>query len=127
MEETRQLIAALREINGTSDRNVARFTPALIGMFGSTRMFDIFLADLDEAFTTGHVTEALKERVTNLRRTFIPQVAALNGITELTAMNASAQDLRAIRSDSPEHRREGAKSILAALMAILEKIQRIGG
>jgi hypothetical protein len=126
MEETRELIAAFREINGTSDRSVARFTPALIGMFGSARMFDIFLASLDDAITSGQTTAALKERVTNLRRTFIPQVAALNGITDLAAVGVSARELRAIRSDSPESRRHGAQMILASLMAILDKIQRIG-
>lgn len=126
MEEARELISVFREINGTRDRNVAQFTPALIGLFGSARLFDVFLASLDKAFSTRNIPAPLKERVTNLARTFIPQVAGLNGIAGLSAERISAEQLRTIRTDSPGNRKEGMRVILSALLKILDEAKRLG-
>ncbi len=123
MEEARVLIAALREINGTTDRSVAHFTPALIGMFGSARMFDLFLTNLDEALTSGSISQPLRERAMNLSRTFIPQVAGLNGCKDISARRVSVEELRAVSS---RNRTEGVLAILAALMTILEQVRNIG-
>ncbi len=119
MNEVRELIAAFHELNATNDRNVARFTPSLVGMFGTTSMLELFLTALDGALASGTVSEPLRRRSQNLVHTFIPQVAGYNGIKDLSAQKVTAVELRAIRTDSPESRAQGVRLILAALQQIL--------
>jgi hypothetical protein len=126
MNEPRALIAALHEINRTPDRNVARFTASLVGMFGSSAMLDLFLDELDTALATNSVPPPLRQRAANLTNTFIPQVAGFNGIKDLSAQVVTADELRTIRCDIPELRREGVRLILAAFMKILDDVIRIG-
>ncbi len=122
MNEARELIAVFHELNATTDRNVARFTPSLVGMFGTTGMFDLFLTALDGALTSGTVSESLRRRSVNLVQTFIPQVAGYNGIKDLAAQQVTAQQLRAIRTEAPEGRTQGVRLILVALLQILESV-----
>lgn len=124
MEETRQLLAALREINKKDGSVVTRLTPSLIGMFGSMTMFDHFLADLDQALGSRSVPEALKRRAANLAGTFIPQVAGFNDIKDL-AHPVTAEELRAIHIGSPVERKQGVARILGALMKILNAVLKI--
>lgn len=118
MSNVRELIAAFQEIN-TNSRNVAHFTPGLVGMFGSIALMNDFLADLDEAISSGSIPEPLKARARNLTRTYIPQIAGLNCITDFSGQVVSADMLRSIDSHSPESRGEGVTIILAALVQIL--------
>lgn len=125
MEETRQLLAALREINKREGSVVTRLTPSLIGMFGSIAMFDHFLADLDQALAARSVPDALKRRAANLSGTFIPQVAGFNSIENAASHPVTADELRAIHIGSPGERRQGVALILGALMKILDAILKI--
>ena len=126
MSEVRELIAAFHELNATSDRNVARFTPSLVGMFGTTSMLELFLTALDGALASGTVSESLRRRSQNLVHTFIPQVAGYNGITDISAQQVTADQLRAIRTDAPGSRAEGVRLILAALHQILAAVINLG-
>lgn len=125
MEETRQLLAALREINGAERNLVSRLTPSLIGMFGSQTMFDLFLGDLDEALKNGSIPEAIKRRAGNLASTFIPQVADLNGIKDAAATPVTSSELRSMQVISPRERRQGVILILAALMKVLDDVLKL--
>ncbi len=126
MNEVRELIAAFHELNTTNDRNVARFTPSLVGMFGTTNMFDLFLSALDGAITSGTVSESLRRRSVNLVQTFIPQVAGYNGIKDLETQHVTAPQLRSISTDAPEGRAQGVRMILAALLQILDAAIKLG-
>jgi hypothetical protein len=126
MNEVRELIAAFHELNATSDRNVARFTPSLVGMFGTTSMLELFLTALDGALASGNVSESLRRRSQNLVHTFIPQVAGYNGITDLSTQEVTADQLRAIRTDAPANRAQGVRLILAALQQILAAVINLG-
>ncbi|HEY6838869.1 MAG TPA: hypothetical protein VI389_09015 [Geobacteraceae bacterium] len=126
MGEARELIAALRELNRTPDRSVARFASSLVGMFGSNNMFELFLFDVDAALEAGSASDTLKRRARNLVHTFIPQVAGYNGIRDLRALKVTAEKLRAIHTDSPESRREGVETILSALLQILDEVIKLG-
>ncbi len=126
MNEVRELIAAFHELNATPDRNVARFTPSLVGMFGTTGMLELFLSSLDQALTSGTASESLRRRSQNLVHTFIPQVAGYNGIKDLSAEQVTAAQLRAISTDAPEGRAQGVRLILAALLQILDAVIRLG-
>jgi hypothetical protein len=125
MADPRELISAFHELNsseaeGGRDVRISRFTPALVGMIGANHMFDALLSELDAALRAGMISEELKVRARNLARTFIPQVAALNSIVDLPVQAVSAEELRSIRCDSPQGRKEGVTIILAALLKILE-------
>jgi hypothetical protein len=126
MNEVRELIAAFHELNATSDRNVGRFTPSLVGMFGTTSMLELFLTALDGALTSGSVSEPLKRRSLNLVHTFIPQVAGYNGIADIAAQEVTAAQLRAIRADTAENRALGVRLILAAFRQILDAVISLG-
>lgn len=125
MNETRQLLNALREINSAETRIVARLTPSLIGMFGSMTIFDLFLADLDDALSSRSVPPNLRRRAANLTGTFIPQVADFNGVTDLSAHPATADDVRSLRIGSPDERKRGVAVILSALTTVLNEIQAL--
>lgn len=120
MTDPRALIAVFMELNSTSDRSVACFTPGLVGMFGSTALMNDFLADLDKAFANRSIPGPLKARARNLHTTFIPQIASLNSSSNLS-MEISIDRLHTVRCDSPESRGEGVKIILAALIQILSE------
>jgi len=126
MEEARALISVFHELNATNDRKIALFSSSLIGLFGSTRMFEDFLSDLDKSLTNGTISAPVKERATNLARTYIPQVAQLNGIDDINGLNVSAEQLRAIKTSPPHERKEGVRTILAALIRILEAVKMVG-
>jgi hypothetical protein len=126
MSEARELIAALHALNATTDRSVGRFTPSLVGMFGTTSMLELFLSALDNALRDGTVSEPLRRRAQNLVHTFIPQVAGYNGITDLSAQEVTPAQLIAIRADAPESRAQGVRLILAALQQILNAVIRLG-
>ena len=126
MEEARALISVFHELNATNDRKIALFSSSLIGLFGSTRMFEDFLSDLDTSLTNGTISAPVKERATNLARTYIPQVAQLNGIEDINGLNVSAEQLRAIKTTPPHERKEGVRIILAALIKILEAVKKVG-
>lgn len=126
MNEARALISAFHELNATNDRKVSHFTSSLIGLFGSTRMFEDFLSDLDKAFTSSELAPSVKERATKLARTYIPQVAQLNGIEDINGHNITADQLRAISTDSPLARKQGVRVILAALITLLEAVDKPG-
>ncbi len=126
MNEARALISVFHELNATNDRKVSQFTSSLIGLFGSTRMFEDFLSDLDKAFTSGELAPSVKERAVNLARTYIPQVAQLNAIEDINGHTITADQLRAISTDSPLARKQGVRVILAALITILEAVNRPG-
>lgn len=125
MEEARAIIAALLELNATGDRTIALFTPALVGMFGSTSQLDSFLMDVDGALVAGRLDEALKERSRNLVRTFIPQVAELNRIEDLGSVRVTAEELRALRADTPDTRKQAVTMILAGLMKVLRDLNNL--
>lgn len=126
MEEARALISVFHELNATNDRKIALFSSSLIGLFGSTRMFEDFLSDLDKSLTNGTISAPVKERATNLARTYIPQVAQLNGIEDINGLNVSIEQLRAIKTAPPHERKEGVRIILAALIKILEAVKSVG-
>lgn len=126
MDEARALISVFHELNATSDRKVSQFTSSLIGLFGSTRMFEDFLSDLDKAMSNGDLAPSVKERTANLARTYIPQVAQLNGIEDINGHTITADQLRAISTDSPLARKQGVRVILAALIRILEAVNKPG-
>lgn len=119
MNNARSLIAAFREINRSEKIAVAQFTPSLIGMFGSTGIFDSFLAEIDTAIASGKMPASIKKRAANLIGTFIPQVAEYNGVNNPAERIVTAEELKEISSNSLEERRNGVKVILAALIAIL--------
>jgi hypothetical protein len=121
MTGARSLIAAFNELNRSENRTVAIFTPSLIGMFGSTGIFDSFLAEVDTAITAGQVPASLKKRAANLIGTFIPQVADYNSIENLASCAISADQLKNISADSLDNRRKGIEIILAALIQILKE------
>ena len=126
MHNSRELIAAFQELNDSQDRNTGYFSPGLVGMFGSIALMNDFLADLDEAFSNQSIPQSLNSRAKNLTKTFIPQVAALNSISDLSAQDISVDALRGIRSDSPTSRGEGVKIILAALTHICNQSCTMG-
>ncbi len=126
MDTTRDLIAAFHELNETRDRSVAQFTPSLVGMFGSKKMLDLFLDDLAAAIASGSAPEPLRKRAANLVQTFIPQVAAYNGITDLAGHTVTPAELRAIANDSPDGRLAGVRNILAAFIMILRNVIQLG-
>ena len=121
MNDARELIAVLQELNRTADRNIGKFTASLVGMFGSNNMLDLFLKDLDAALANKCIPEPLKRRAVNLVHTFIPQVAGFNGVKELTTATVTAGELRTIRCDTPDHRTEGVRMILAAFLQVLNQ------
>lgn len=126
MAGARELIATLLDLNKTSDRSVAQFTPSLIGLFGSLAMLDQYLAHLDTALASQTISPPLKERSANLLRTFIPQVAKYNGIESLPTETVTPDQLRSLRADTLESRTQGLQLILAALQNILDEVTRIG-
>ena len=126
MNEARALISAFHSLNETSDRQVAQFTPSLIGLFGSTRMFEAFLSSIDDALVSRKISESVKARAEKLTNNFIPQVAKLNGITELSSQADLVEQLGKIRTDSAENLQEGVRAILTSLIKILDAVCRIG-
>ena len=120
MSGARSLIATFKELNRSGNRTVAIFTPSLIGMFGSTGIFDSFLEEVDTAIVTGQIPASLKKRAANLIGTFIPQVADYNSIEDLSCA-VSADILQSISADSLEKRRKGVEVILSALVMILKE------
>lgn len=125
MQDARQLIAAFLYLNQTNDRTLARFIPSLVGIFGSKRMLDVFLAQLDEALASNCIDEALKTRVENLRHTFVPQIAGLNSIKEFSAGTVTSDAVRAINSETPENRINAVKTILFGFMDVLDRVRQI--
>lgn len=125
MGEAEQLINALRELNSTQDKSVARLTPSLIGLFGSPRMFDLFLDELDTALKSGSVPVPLRKRAANLSNTFIPQVAGYNNISAPVPEKTTSEQLLDIRVDTPSNRNKGVQAILSALRQILAEINSI--
>jgi len=123
MSESRAMIAAFLELNRSADRNVALFTPSLVGMFGSINIFDTFLNEVDSALASGGISEPLKRRAANLIGTFIPQVADYNGIKDLTDAAVTADRLRNITPASLDGRRQGVIFILSALITILTEVK----
>jgi hypothetical protein len=121
MNGTRSLISAFHEINRSENNAIAYFTPSLIGMFGSTSIFDSFLAEIDTAMASGNMPASIKKRAANLTGTFIPQVAEYNGIMNPSERIVTADELRGISKDSLESRRKGVETILSALIAILKE------
>lgn len=121
MNGARSLISAFHEINRSENKSVAYFTPSLIGMFGSSSIFDSFLAEIDTALATGKMPDSIKKRATNLIGTFIPQVAEYNDITDPAERVVTADELRGISKESLESRRNGVAVILSALIAILKE------
>jgi len=115
------LISAFRELNRSKDRTVAHFTPSLIGMFGSTVIFDSFLSEVETAVSTRKVPESIKKRASNLISTFIPQVAEYNGIKNPSELSVTAENLRSISADTLANRRNGVAIILSALVSILDE------
>lgn len=118
MTDHRALIKVLMELNSTHDRSVACFSPGLVGMFGSTALMNDFLSNIDQAFVNQSISEPLRSRARNLTRTFIPQIASLNSLSDLSAVAVSVDSLRAIRAEQGT-RNDGVKMILAALTLIL--------
>jgi hypothetical protein len=112
------------ELNSSDDRSVACFTPGLVGMFGSTALMNDFFADLDTAFANHVIPEPLKARARNLRTTFIPQIAGINSVSDLAGA-VTAEALRTVHCDSPASRGEGVKTILTALITILNEACQI--
>lgn len=123
MSESRAMIAAFLELNRSADRNVALFTPSLVGMFGAINIFDTFLNEIDSALASGKIPEPLKKRAANLIGTFIPQVADYNGIKDLTDAAVTADRLKNITPASLDGRRQGVIFILSALIAILTEVK----
>lgn len=126
MNGARSLIAAFHEINRSENRSVHYFTPSLIGMFGSTGIFDSFLAEIDKAMAAGKIPASIKKRAANLSGTFIPQVAAYNGVMNPAQRIVTADDLRSISKESLESRRDGVEVILSGLIAILKEASEMG-
>jgi hypothetical protein len=122
MDEARALIAVFRELNATNDRKVALFTSSLVSLFGSTSMFNAFLDEIDTGLSTRQFTEDVKKRAANLTDIYIPQVAGLNSIQDFAEQTVTAADLRVIRNDSAENRKQGARTILAAISRILKQV-----
>ena len=121
MSQARSLISAFHEINRSENKSIAYFTPSLIGMFGSSNIFDSFLTEIDTAMASGNMPASIKKRAANLIGTFIPQVAEYNGIMNPAEQIATADDLRGISTESLETRRNGVKIILSALITILKE------
>jgi hypothetical protein len=125
MNGARSLISAFHEINRSENKPVAYFTPSLIGMFGSTSIFNSFLSEIDEALGSGKMPASIKKRAANLTGTFIPQVAEYNGIMNPSQRIVSADELRSISKDSLKSRRNGVEVILSALIAILKEASQM--
>ena len=121
MNGARSLISAFHEINRSESRNVAYFTPSLIGMFGSIGLFDSFLSEIDSAMASGKMPASIKKRAANLTGTFIPQVAEYNGIKNPSQRTVTVDELRGISPETLEARRNGVEIILSALIAILKE------
>ena len=119
------LISAFHELNRSEDRTVSHFTPSLIGMFGSTVIFESFLSEVDSAVTTRKVPDSIRKRASNLISTFIPQVAEYNGIKNPSELPVTAEDLRLISADTLANRRKGVAIILSALISILDEAARL--
>lgn len=125
MNGARSLISAFHEINRSEDKSVAYFTPSLIGMFGSTGIFDSFLAEIDAAMAAGKMPASIKKRAANLTGTFIPQVAEYNDIKNPAERIVTADELRSISKGSLASRRNGVEVILSALIAILNEASEL--
>jgi len=125
MAGARSLIAAFNELNRSGNKTVAHFTPSLIGMFGSTVIFESFLAEVDTAIAAGKASASLKKRAANLIGTFIPQVADYNDIENPSSITATADFLKNVTADSLENRRKGIGIILSALIMILKEVDAI--
>jgi hypothetical protein len=95
-------------------------------MFGSTSIFDSFLAEIDKAMATGNMPASIKKRAANLSGTFVPQVAAYNGVKNPAQRIVTADDLRNISKESLESRRNGVEVILSGLIAILKEASEMG-
>ena len=121
MNGARSLISAFHEINRSESKAVAYFTPSLIGMFGSTIIFDSFLSEIDTAMASGKIPASIKKRAANLTGTFIPQVAEYNGIINPSERIVTTDELKGISKESLESRRNGVEVILSALIAILKE------
>jgi hypothetical protein len=90
-------------------------------MFGSSNIFDSFLAEIDTALASGKMPASIKKRAANLIGTFIPQVAEFNDIRNPAERVVTADELRGISRESLESRRNGVAVILSALIAILKE------
>lgn len=121
MAKAASLIAAFKELNSNGTRNVANFTPALIGMFGSLSLFNALLDEIDAALANGHISPSLKKRLANLTSTFIPQVADYNGIKDPAMYPVTAEGLRGVSTGTLAERKEGVAIILSALMEIMNE------
>jgi len=119
------LISAFHELNRSKDRTVAHFTPSLIGMFGSTVIFDSFLSEVNSAVAARNVPDSIRKRASNLISTFIPQVAEYNGIKNPSELEVTTEDLRLISADTLANRRKGVAIILSALISILDEAARL--
>lgn len=122
MSTPRDLIAVLLKHNSSSDKNIALFTPSLIGMFGSAPIFDVFLKEVDSSLATGNIPEPLITRAANLIGTFIPQVAEYNGIKSLDDNQVTAELLEGISPATLAERKQGTVLILSSLIAILKGV-----
>lgn len=125
MADALSLIAAFHEINTSKEKNIACFTPSLIGMFGSANIFDSFLSEVESAITSNNMPESTRIRATNLTGTFIPQVAEYNGIDDASKRTVTADELRNISAETLESRRNGVEIILSALISILNDACKI--
>jgi len=125
MGSAHDLIKVLHELNRTDSRHIARFTPSLVGMFGSRRMLDLFLSEIDDAMRERRFSEPLKNRTRNLLTTFIPQIADLNGIKRDTLPPVTPDMLAAISADTVQKRLEGVRLIIAAFLQILSDADTI--
>jgi len=121
MNGARSLISAFHEINQSENKSIAYFTPSLIGMFGSSSIFDSFLTEIDTAMASGKMPASIKKRAANLIGTFIPQVAEYNGIKNPAERIVTTDELRGISKESLETRRNGVEIILSALITILKE------
>jgi len=121
MNGARSLISAFHEVNRSDNKSIAFFTPSLIGMFGSSSIFDSFLSEIDTAMESGNMPASIKKRAANLIGTFIPQVAEYNGIMNPSERIVTADELRGISKESLETRRNGVEIILSALITILKE------
>jgi membrane-bound lytic murein transglycosylase B len=125
MDEARALISVFRELNESTDRRVSLFTSSLVSLFGSTSMFNAFLAEIDAGLNSHQFSTEVKTRAANLTNTYIPQVAGLNDIQDFDQQTVTAEELRNIRNDSAESRKQGARTILAALSRILKQVSEV--
>jgi hypothetical protein len=125
MDEVHALIAVFRELNASSDRKVALFTSSLVSLFGSTAMFNAFLDEIDTGLNSRQFPQDVKKRAASLTDIYIPQVAGLNDILDFSQLTVTAEDLRGIRNDSADNRKQGARTILAALSRILKQVTDI--